>query len=335
MDKQDSLSRDPNQDFIVFVVMALSFLVPTLLTMHTIHVARDFVPPTGSSPYGYTWSLTLFIIPIASLGWWLARRIEMHVERRAFWFTVAAFFTGGYLLDTFLANTIFTFKNPGAVLGIYLWGYDFTEGWLQNIPIEEFAFYLFGVIFMLLIYIWSARFWFGGEVLEDFRDRAIGIDKLVKPHWLSALLGLGVIALGLVYKKYFSPYPDGFPTYFVVLVIGFVMPTFVFFYTVKPLVNWRALTLTYFLLQFVSLLWEATLGVPYQWWGYEPNQMLGIFFGAWTNLPFEATFLWLVAAWGTVMVYEVSRIWLYQRQGAAHVTATVRAPDRPTATDGG
>jgi hypothetical protein len=58
-----------------------------------------------------------------------------------------------------------------------------------------------------------------------------------------------------------------------------------------------------------SLLWEATLGVPYGWWDYQPSQMMGIFIVAWNRLPVEAVFVWIAVSFQTVIVYEVVRRW--------------------------
>jgi hypothetical protein len=35
-----------------------------------------------------------------------------------------------------------------------------------------------------------------------------------------------------------------------------------------PVINWRALSLTLFIILPTNLLWEATLGVPYGWRGF-------------------------------------------------------------------
>jgi hypothetical protein len=45
-----------------------------------------------------------------------------------------------------------------------------------------------------------------------------------------------------------------------------------FFPTARPFINWRAFSLTLFIIVLVSLIWEATLAVPYQWWGFQPAQ---------------------------------------------------------------
>ena len=63
----------------------------------------------------------------------------------------------------------------------------------------------------------------------------------------------------------------------------------------------------------ISLLWEASLASPYQWWGYQPEAMTGIFLTAWSHLPLEAVFVWLAVTYTTVIVYEVVILFLLQR----------------------
>ena len=64
---------------------------------------------------------------------------------------------------------------------------------------------------------------------------------------------------------------SGFPGYFVFLVVGALGPSSALFSSAVPVVNWRAFSLVLFVILLTSLLWEATLGVPYGWWGYQPG----------------------------------------------------------------
>jgi hypothetical protein len=91
------------------------------------------------------------------------------------------------------------------------------------------------------------------------------------------------------------------------MTLGF-LPTFLLLRGVAPFVNWRAFGFTYPILMLISVMWEATLGVPYDWWNYHHHQMLGIRFFAWSNLPLEAVLLWLVIAWDCILVYETFRV---------------------------
>ena len=111
-----------------------------------------------------------------------------------------------------------------------------------------------------------------------------GIEASSGPTVVAAAL----ILLAVGYKKMFSGSPEGFPGYFTFLVAGAFAPSAGLFASARPLVNWRAFSLTLFMIVLVSLVWEATLAIPYGWWGYEPRQMLGLRVGAWSGLPIEA-----------------------------------------------
>jgi len=77
----------------------------------------------------------------------------------------------------------------------------------------------------------------------------------------------------------------------------------VLFRVAARLINWRALVFVQ--LHFSDrVFWEATLGVPYQWWGYRSAQNDGLFVRAFCDLPLEAVVVWVFANWTTVLVYE-------------------------------
>jgi len=82
-----------------------------------------------------------------------------------------------------------------------------------------------------------------------------------------------------------------------------------FFPSARRFINWRALSLTMFFILLVSLLWEATLALPYGWWNYQHAAMMGLFIGAWAGLPIEAVLVWLAVSYGTVILFEVVKIW--------------------------
>jgi len=124
--------------------------------------------------------------------------------------------------------------------------------------------------------------------------------------------------MAVVYKKMFSQHPDGFPGYFTVLALGGFVPAVSFFPTARPFINWRAFSLTLFFILLLSLLWEATLAVPYGWWGYQPEQMLGLSIGAWAWLPIEAVCVWIAVTYGTVIVFEIFKLWQASGRTAKH-----------------
>jgi hypothetical protein len=59
----------------------------------------------------------------------------------------------------------------------------------------------------------------------------------------------------------------------------------------------------------MSLLWEVTLALPYGWWEYRKNILIGLHIGAWSGLPIEAVCVWLAVSFTTVITYEVIKIW--------------------------
>jgi hypothetical protein len=44
--------------------------------------------------------------------------------------------------------------------------------------------------------------------------------------------------------------------------------------------------------------------VPYGWWAYVPDQMMGIFLKPHCDLPIEAVLVWTLGTWTTVIIYE-------------------------------
>jgi hypothetical protein len=88
------------------------------------------------------------------------------------------------------------------------------------------------------------------------------------------------------------------------------LPAVTFFPVVRRFINWRALSLSLFFMLLVSLLWEATLAVPYNWWSFQHRQMIGLFIGAWSGLPIEEVCVWIAVTYATAIVFEVVKIFL-------------------------
>ena len=205
-------------------------------------------------------------------------------------------------LDILFAHTFFTFENRATNLGI---GIPVIGG---SVPVEEFAFYLLGFLTMLLLYIWCDEYWLGAYNIPDYRTKAQDVERVIRFHIPSLLIGIALAVVGIVYKRYFSGTLGVVPGYYLFLVATALVPSIFLFPTALPFINWRALSFTYFLLQLISLLWEATLAAPYQWWGYQKEQMLGLLIGAWTGLPIEAVVVWMASTYTTVIFYEVTKV---------------------------
>ena len=47
-----------------------------------------------------------------------------------------------------------------------------------------------------------------------------------------------------------------------------------------PVIHWRALSLTMFILLLTSMFWEVTPVLPNGWWGFQDGAMIGLRLGA-------------------------------------------------------
>lgn len=143
-----------------------------------------------------------------------------------------------------------------------------------------------------------------------------------KAFWrtIGVLAPLGFV-LDLLFGNAFFMFPN---TYFTYLTAASIIPSAGFFHTAQPFINWRAFSFTFFLILLISLLWEVTLAIPYGWWGYHPQTMMGLSIGAWSGLPVEAVCVWLAVSFTTVITYEVLKIWKALGTGALEAFFGIR-----------
>ena len=240
-------------------------------------------------------------------------REDIKIPRKAFWWTIGILVPFGFALDFLFASRFFLFLNSGATLRIG------APALHKPVPVEEYVFYLAGFIAVLLLYLWLDEYWLAAYKVPDYRAEARKIDRLFRFHFPSLMLGFGLIVAAFVYKRAFSPIQEGFPEYFAFLVLVGVIPAAGFFPTARRLINWRAFSMTLFFILLVSLLWEATLAVPYQWWNYQPKQMIGIRIGAWSGLPIEAVCVWVAVTYATVIVFKIVKLWQASERPAKDV----------------
>ena len=312
------------RDVKIAIAVVSALVVPMVVTQLTVRETRDLVSLTGDpTPYGYTVSLGLWAGPVSVLLYWFLRRWKSWEpwDKWALVITAATVGLLGLVLDILFASRFFHFHNRGATL---------EDLWLPvvggRIPIEEIFFYLGAGLFLVLSYFWVNHYWFG---LRSPKDAPPG---LVFNWW--ALAAVAALALaGLAYKKYGDhPYRDGLPEYYLFQLGVAVAPGLVLFRWSKNRINWRAFTLATCSGLLISLIWEASLGFPYQWWGYNLDRMLGLLVPGWFGLPIEAPMLWLCTGLLGFTVIEVLRVYLF-RYFTAHPEWTVPSekilpPDR-------
>ena len=299
--------RPFHPDFWVLLGMSVLLAVPFAVTLKTVKAPRALVTDLAANPtpHGYTWSLSLFIVPTIVLALWVSLRRHSIIQKKAFWLTAILLALSGVMLDVCFGLSFFTFVNKQAVLGLHFWGYSFTDGWQKTLPVEEIAFYAFGILVTLLAYIWGDEVWFGAYNADDGPRRTHSLRDFASFHLGSALIGVLLFAAGWLYKIFGQhPWHDGFPGYFLFITLVGMTPSILFLPVANPYINWRAFSLAYLFMLLVSLFWEAAIAVPYQWWGFQPRQMVGLMINGFCGLPIEEPILWLSVTWATVIVYE-------------------------------
>ena len=303
--------RSLSATFLLVLAILAMIAVPAALTLHTARVSPQ-VPQSVSdpSPYGYTVSLLLFIVPSLAIGGWLVPREGVHISKKSFAITIAVLFPLGALLDFFFAAKFFTFPDPGATLLILA---PALGHW---VPIEEYVFYFTGFVFTLLLYVWLDEYWLAAYAIASDHPARASFDRIFRFHPWSLAGAVVLITAAVTYKRVIAAEP-GYPGYFTFLTAGALLPSAALFPAALPVINWRAFSLAMFMVLLISLLWEATLGVPYGWWGFQEEQMIGIRITAWSNLPIEEVLLWIAVTYATVIVYENVRRWQASGRSAA------------------
>jgi hypothetical protein len=293
----------------ILVVLIIHFVIwlPAYLTLSRVRLPRPVVPldvHPDPTPLGYTVSLTLWFIPAAAVLIHLLMHRQQGFPWKSLGVTVGLLLLLGLLLDVAFGNLFFTFPNQGAILGIFIPGWDWSAmRFVNNIPLEEVFFYLFGDSVALLIYLWCDRFWLK-LYSRNANPYLYGEEgPLLRLAWWPVLLGVALVGAAWAYKAWVAVEP-GFPAYFLFLVAVAFVPATLFFTKVHRRINWRAYGCTALKMFFISMLWECTIAFPYGWWAYKPEMMMGLDVLAWSSLPAEEPFLWLLVSFSSVMIFE-------------------------------
>jgi hypothetical protein len=305
-------SPNPTVAALIVIGMLAMLIIPAALTLHSVSAPGRLEVGPDASPHGYTWSLLLFIVPILAITLWFLPSEGLEIPQRAFRRTIGFLVPVGWLLDIFFAQWFFCFPNRQATLGIP------APAFGRPVPIEEYIFYFTGFTAVLLLYIWLSEYWLAAYSVPDYPAEAMKMGRLWQFHPTSLIVGVTLIGAAWFFKKHCAPLPDrdGFPWYFTVLISGGLIPAMWFYPIARRFINWRALSLTLFFMLLVSELWEATLALPYGWWAFQHSRMIGLFVGAWSNLPIEEVFVWIAVTYATIIVFEVFKVWLASGRSA-------------------
>jgi hypothetical protein len=303
-------------DFWIVLAMIGMIVIPSILTLKTARVTAFLnlqdVIGQNPSPYGYTVSLLLFVIPILVIGLWFIPKEGIEVSQKSFWLTIGILFPLGAVLDFFFARYFFVFPNTQATLGIP------APALGGPVPVEEYIFYFTGFLAVLLMYIWLDEYWLAAYHVPGNAEERAQFHRLLHFHPESLIVAVVLVVAAIVCRRLLVPNTPGFPGYIIFLVLGALIPSTIFFPAARPVINWRALSLTLFIMLLTSMLWEVTLALPYGWWNFQDAQMIGLRIVAWDRLPIEEVFIWIAVTYATVICYEIVKGWKSSGRRARH-----------------
>lgn len=267
------------------------------------------LPALLAPRYNYTWSLLIFVLPIVAILWWFFRTPEDEFKhsKRAFFVTLVLLVASGAVLNLLFADDFFAYPNTDAVLGCSICSIPaldfFSIDWEHPIPIEEFGFYSFGFLTMLLVYMWGDLHFFAAYRREP--DESVH-KRLIQLSWGPFVIAAALLLAGTLVKRLFGG--GGFPGYLAYLLFVPFLVTTLLYRTALRRINWRAYTFMFVTILGTSVAWEVSLGLPHRWWAYQPAPMMGLYFAKWSNIPIEAILVWFLAAIATTVTFEAAKI---------------------------
>lgn len=254
----------------------------------------------------YTLSLAFFIVPGVLISSFLfGRKLLRLPQKKALLWNVLILASVGFLLDLAFAKVFFTFPDPAQTLGIQV----------NEIPIEEFIFYVTGFWFILLLYVYCDEYFLRrynqpDHVYAKFAGR-IRMRLYLSLSWKLMIRVAWVIAALIAAKAYLNPAKDLLPGYALFLLIFAYIPYALFWRVTRHFVNRPALIFAITVTTLISVIWEVTLALPRGYWGYHPEPMLGVFLPAWHSIPFEALTVWVFSSL-IVLSYEFTKIAVFR-----------------------
>jgi hypothetical protein len=252
----------------------------------------------------YFTSLALWGIPILYLwpAFMMITAEGTGRRRRALRWTAGSIVGLGIVLDFLLGYL--TLRFPGCSLppaaNPYVLCLPAVGG---RIPVEELLFYALGPVAIVLAYACADERWVSRY---NPKDDLVHLELIQISPAVAVVAGLAALTALVLWRV-----NGTFQTYFVFLAAGAVLPAMFFYRAVGGLTNWPAFALTTLYVLLTSLIWEVTLAIPRQWWGYEPSGMIGVTIAAWSRgeaiFPVEAAAVWLFAPFSSILTYEFAK----------------------------
>lgn len=304
------------------------------------------------SPLGFTIGLLLYFVPFAVAWTWGMVDKEFAEHRRPLNQALLIIGSIAVILDLgFLGASCFTFPNTNSVLNCcWLPAIDLVAPYSFRVPVEDVLFYVLATGLTLVIYAWGnltwqktnsedyvpkldtadvarlvrlgrvERCWHHDHISEEpFPGVVRGLLTLVKRSWrekvsrISTCLffgAAGAVAVGGM----FLGGEGTFPLYAVWLLLGAGISSSIMLGACIDHVNWRSFAATALYMTLLSVLFEITVALPYGWWGFEDQILLGVRFTAWWDLPVEQLFLYVINTYEIVLVYETVVLWRAWRE---------------------
>src|SRR5258708_26918188 len=105
---------------VIVVSMVAMIALPAAITLRSVQVPGPPIPVNQSStPYGYTITLLLFIVPIIVIAVWFLPSEGLHVPRRAVWRTTSILVPPVCLLDLAFPQGFFAHPHSGPPFEIH------------------------------------------------------------------------------------------------------------------------------------------------------------------------------------------------------------------------
>ncbi|WP_229739383.1 hypothetical protein [Edaphobacter dinghuensis] len=108
-------SRSPRRSAFVVAAMLAMIVVPAIFTLRTVHlsaVAPTVATTPGASPYGYTVSLLLFVIPVLVITFWFLPQEQIKISQKSFVWTIGLLFPIGACSISSSPATSSSFPTP-------------------------------------------------------------------------------------------------------------------------------------------------------------------------------------------------------------------------------
>ncbi len=185
-----------SRGFGLVAAMVAMFAVPMAVTLHTVRVSAvvNVTEEPNPSPYGYTVSLLLFLVPIVVIAFWFVPLEGVKISKKAFWWTIGLLFPLGASLDFFLRIYFDLSESKGDA-----WGESPALG--GGVPVEEYLFYLLGFIAVLLMYIWLDEYWLSAYTVPAESAERVNFRRLLEFHPQSAVLGVVLIGAAIFSRR--------------------------------------------------------------------------------------------------------------------------------------